>query len=86
MSSTTQSENLQQVAAKRYRIRIHGHLDTSWSERLGDLIITRAYTKHKQPMTILAGSLLDQAALSGVLNTLHELNYELISVENLNGE
>ena len=67
----------------RYRIRIYGHLDSSWSNSLGDMVITRAFTKQRQPMTILVGSLKDQAALSGVLNALYDLNYDLVSVENL---
>jgi hypothetical protein len=34
-------------------------------------------------VTVLAGHLADQAALSGVLNTLYDLHLPLLSVENL---
>lgn len=67
----------------RYRIRVHGHLGSRWSSHLGNLEIAQSYTKDDQPVSILTGTLLDQAALSGVLNTLHDLHTRLISVENL---
>ena len=47
------------------------------------MVITRAFTANKQPMTILVGHLNDQAALSGVLNWLYDLHMPLLSVENL---
>ena len=66
-----------------YRIRIQGHLESSWSDRLADMTITRAYTAHKQPITILVGTLADQSALAGVLSTLHGLNCNIVTVENV---
>jgi hypothetical protein len=67
-----------------YRIRVQGHVDDSWSDRLGGMTITRAYTANKEPMTILIGGLLDQAALSGVLNAIYNQHLSVISVELLN--
>lgn len=64
-----------------YRIRVQGHLEASWSDRLGGMVITRAFTEDKQPMTILIGHLKDQAALSGVMNALYGLHLSVISVE-----
>lgn len=69
-----------------YRIRVQGHLDDSLSDRLGGMIISRAYTKGNQPITILVGHLVDQAALSGVLNTLYNLQMPLLSAENMDME
>ena len=66
-----------------YRIRVQGHLDDSWSDRLGGMVISRAYTKENKPITILVGHLLDQAALSGVLNALYNLRMPLLSAENM---
>lgn len=83
MSISDLSRSTRQEKAARYRIRVHGHLDASWSDRLGDMVITRAYSKQKEPMTILVGALVDQSALSGVLNILHDLNLRLLSVENI---
>jgi hypothetical protein len=45
------------------------------------MVITRAYTDKKHPLTILVGRLQDQAALSGVLNTLYDLRMPLLSAE-----
>ena len=65
-----------------YRIRVQGHLDDSWADRLSGMIISRAFTDKNNPITILVGHLVDQAALSGVLNTLYNLRMPLISAEN----
>jgi hypothetical protein len=50
---------------------------------LGGMVITRAFTADRRPITILVGHLSDQAALSGVLNELYELHLPLITVESL---
>ena len=67
----------------KYRIRIHGFLDTSWSERLAGLHITTSSSKDKEPIAVLSGKVRDQAELAGVLNTLYELHLTLLSVEYL---
>ena len=66
-----------------YRIRVQGNLDNSWVDRLGGMAITVDKSLDKPSVTILEGLLPDQAALSGILNTLYELHLPLISVENL---
>ena len=65
-----------------YRIRVQGHLNKSWSDRLGGMtVIPAGQTTDGAPETILTGRLLDQAALFGVLNTLYELHLPLLLVE-----
>ena len=64
-----------------YRIRVQGHLDDNWSDRLAGMVITRAFTENKQPMTILIGHLKDQAALAGVMSALYSLHLAVFSVE-----
>jgi len=66
-----------------YRIRVQGKPNESWFDRLGNMAITPDATAGKPPVTILVGHLADQAALSGVLNTLYEMHLPLLSVENL---
>ena len=66
-----------------YRIRVQGRLDDTWADRLGGMAITADTAAEKLPVTILVGHLADQAALSGILNTLYELHLPLLSVENL---
>jgi hypothetical protein len=81
MSNLQSWKDLKFEAPASYRIRVQGHLDDSWSDRLGGMVITRAFTADKQPMTILIGHLRDQAALSGVMNALYDLHLPVFSVE-----
>ncbi len=61
---------------EHYQIRIDGHLDAGWSEWFDGLVIT-----HEQVgTTLLAGSVVDQPALHGLLNTVRDLGLALISV------
>ena len=71
---------------REYRIRVQGSLDESWSNRLGGMRIITNIQADQEPVTILTGSLRDQAELSGVLNTLYELHLTLLSVEAVNAE
>ena len=66
-----------------YRIRVQGKLDEHWSDELGGMAITTTAWADRLPVTTLIGHLSDQAALSGVLNTLYEMHLPLLSVENL---
>lgn len=66
-----------------YLIRVTGMVDPSvWTDRLGGLAINPLDLAAEtcKPVTELAGWLPDQAALLGVLNTLYNNRYELISV------
>jgi hypothetical protein len=60
----------------RYEIRLKGHLDARWAERFAGLSFTHA----RDSTTILAGPVVDQAALHGVLRTVRDLGLPLISV------
>ena len=64
-----------------YRIRVRGELDKKWSDRLGGMVISTERSAEGHPHTTLEGRLRDQAALSGVLNTLYELHLAVVSVE-----
>ena len=66
-----------------YRIRVKGHIADQLSDQLGGMVITRAFSEEKQPLTILVGQVRDQAALSGVLNELYELHLPILTVESL---
>ena len=81
MSDSQLWNDLKFESSASYRIRVQGHLDDNWSDRLGGMVITRAFTEDKQPMSILIGHLRDQAALSGVMNALYGLHLSVISVE-----
>ena len=65
---------------KIYQIIILGELDVKWSDRLGGMTITIDRKQEQEPVTTLVGSLRDQSALAGVLSTLYELHYPVLSV------
>jgi hypothetical protein len=57
-------------------ILIKGQIDTHWSEWLGGLQITHI----EQQQSLLTGSIVDQAALYGILTKLRDLDVKLVSV------
>ena len=68
----------------KYRIRVLGSLNESWAGKLGDMHIIASNPKYqKDSITELTGMVLDQAELSGILETLYELHLTLLSVEML---
>ncbi len=70
----------------KYRIRVQGYLDETWSERLAGLRITTSTRGDQKPVTTLVGRVRDQSELTGVLNTLYQRHLTLLSVEHLNGD
>ena len=60
-----------------YRISVRGHLNPEWSAWFDGLTVT------PQPdgATLLAGEVVDQAALHGLLAKVRDLGLPLISVE-----
>lgn len=64
-----------------YSIRVVGYLDEDWSARLGGLKINSTAREGKRMVTVLSGSMIDQAALFGVLKALYDMRLPLLSVE-----
>jgi len=62
-------------AGELYEIRIRGHLNSSWSEYLEGFEICLLDNGEM----ILFGSIVDQAALMGILNKLNRLNLTILS-------
>jgi hypothetical protein len=63
-----------------YRVRVQGRVPLDWSSLLMGMNITTTNETNEDEST-LVGRLRDQAALSGVLNTLYEKQYPVLSVE-----
>ena len=61
---------------RRYEIRIKGHLDDRWSDWFDGLSITL----EDNGETLLAGTVVDQAALHGLLRKVRDLGMPLVSV------
>ena len=59
-----------------YEIRLKGHLDARWADQFEHMSFTHA----SDGTTILAGPVLDQAALYGVLRQVRDLGLPLLSV------
>ena len=59
-----------------YQIRVKGHLDDRWAARFSGLSLTR----QDDGDTLLEGTVVDQAALHGLLRKVRDLGMPLISV------
>jgi len=59
-----------------YQIRIKGHLDRRWADWFEGMTIT----PEEGGETLLTGSVVDQAALHGLLRKVRDLGIPLISV------
>jgi hypothetical protein len=68
-----------------YAVHIDGRLEENWADRLGGLSITASEEEDQsgRVVTVLKGSLPDQAALLGVLTTLYNMRYPLLLVRYL---
>jgi len=64
-----------------YCIRVIGYLDENWSACMGGLNIETSSPEGKRTVTTLSGSVIDQAALFGVLKALYDMRLPLLSVE-----
>ena len=64
-----------------YRISILGTLDKKWSDYFGGMAIEHTLVLQQYLMTILTGILADQAALIGILNSLYDMGYSILTAE-----
>ena len=81
MSKKNAPKGLEMHGPAIYRIRIQGKLDARLADRLGGMQITEVCKTDKGPETILVGRIVDQAALSGILNSLYELHMPVLSAK-----
>ena len=59
-----------------YEIRLKGHLDARWTDWFEGLTLTQ----QSDGTTLLSGSVVDQAALHGLLGKVRDLGLPLIAV------
>jgi hypothetical protein len=62
--------------AGRYEIRLSGHLGARWAAWFDGLTVTH----ESDGITVLRGSIADQAALHGVIQRVRDLGLPLVSV------
>jgi hypothetical protein len=68
------------------RQRLKAWLSDSAVERLGDMKIASVEGEGRETVTALVGPVRDQAALNGILNSLHGLHLTVLTVEVRNKE
>jgi hypothetical protein len=61
---------------ENYEIRLKGHLEPRWADWFDGLTLTR----ESDGTTVLSGSVVDQAALHGLLGKVRDLGLPLIAV------
>ena len=61
---------------QRFEIRVKGRLDPNWADWFDDMAIVHTAGGD----TVLSGTVVDQAAMYGVLSKLRDLGVQLISV------
>lgn len=71
--------NEQNEKAVTYQIRIEGQLGEQWTDWFEGLTITQ----EEDGTTVLTGSVLDQAALHGLLKKVRDLGAPLVSVNRM---
>ena len=86
MTNNSSEKHIKLWTSATYHIEVEGHLAESWSERLAGMRITARKRLDQTTVTTLAGLLMDQAELSGVLNSLYDLHRPILKVEVVTGE
>lgn len=64
-----------------YEIKVQGSLNESWSDWYYGMIVIPDEANLEKQVTTLRGPVVDQSALRGILTRLWDMNYELISVQ-----
>jgi hypothetical protein len=70
------------AAAVTYEIKIEGHLSETWSDWFEGL----TFQHGTDGTTVLAGEIIDQAALHGLLKKIRDLGMPLLSVNRVHQE
>ncbi len=86
MTDISNIKHIKHWAPATYRIEVEGYLNESWSDRLAGMQVTTRNRSDQTAVTTLIGRLMDQAELSGVLNSLYGLHLSILKVEVVNGE
>ena len=69
-----------------YEICVQGSLDESWSQYVRGVNLMIRIQPSVPYRTVITGEFMDQAALNGALNHLHNLGFPLLSVRFVGGE
>lgn len=81
MSPQYNGQHLKLWTPAIYRIEVEGILDENWADSLAGMRISSRKRADQSTVTTMAGRLIDQAELAGVLNSLYELHLPILSVK-----
>jgi hypothetical protein len=70
------------TGARQYEIRLKGHLEARWAAWFEELSLSR----ENDGTTVIRGSVVDQAALHGLLSKVRDLGLPLIAVNEIEPE
>ena len=73
-------ESIQFDRTAIYQIKVQGRLDERWAHWFDGMSIALEQAEDGSTVTVLAGSVADQAALYGLINRMRDLGLPLISV------
>jgi hypothetical protein len=79
-NSMTGLESLQFDQTAIYQIKVQGRLDERWAQWFDGMSIAFEQAEDGSTLTVLTGSVVDQAALYGLINRMRDLGLPLISV------
>jgi hypothetical protein len=80
--SDTHAEPDTRSKPREYEIRLKGHLEARWTAWFDGLSLTQ----ESDGTTVIRGSVIDQAALHGLLRKVRDLGLPLISVTQVDPE
>jgi hypothetical protein len=79
-NSMTGLESLQFDQSATYQIKVQGRLDEHWAQWFDGMSIAFEQTEDGSTLTVMTGSIIDQAALYGLIGRMRDLGLPLISV------
>ncbi|MCG3142407.1 MAG: hypothetical protein HDKAJFGB_03875 [Anaerolineae bacterium] len=68
-------------ARAMYLIRVLGELDSAWLDYFGDISLAVNTRRGESSVTTLCAHAADQAAVLGILNSLYQFGYPLLSLQ-----
>jgi hypothetical protein len=86
MTNKSNEKQFKLWTSATYRIEVEGLLAESWSDRLAGMRISARKRLDQTTVTTLDDRLMDQAELSGLLNSLYDLHRPILKVEVVTGE
>jgi hypothetical protein len=73
-------EDLDLKTANNFRIIVSGKLDKKTSDILGNLSISHKIENNRS-LSFLEGKIIDQSELVGIINTLHNMRFDILSLK-----